>query len=85
MNPNPPLSLDEHLRLLRLLVAGKTQDQIALNMGKSRETVKRRCKRLREDFGVETLIQATAVAVALGWLEAPKPGEKNRLTQKGTT
>lgn len=84
-NPNPPLSLDEHIRLLRLLMEGKTQDQISLSLKLSRDTIKKRCKRIREDFGVETLIQAAAVAVSLGWIDAPKPGRDNRITQTGKT
>lgn len=71
-NPHPPLPLEEHIRLLRLLVAGKTQDQIALEFGLSRETIKARCKKMREYIGVETLYQAIAVGVSRGWVEAPK-------------
>jgi DNA-binding NarL/FixJ family response regulator len=75
MNPNPPLPLEEHIRVLRLIVEGKTQDQIALEIGLSPETIKRRCRRAREFIGVETLYQAVAVAVARGWVSAPRSGK----------
>ncbi len=82
MNPNPPLPFEEHIRLLRLLVEGKTRGQIALEMGLSPVSIKYRCKQMREYFGVETIYQAIAVSVARGWVEVPRVG-KHPINPKG--
>ena len=74
-NPHPPLPLEEHIRLLRLLVEGKTQNQIALEFGLSRETIKKRCRDMRRYIGVQTVYEAIAVAVSRGWVSAPKVGK----------
>lgn len=76
MNPKPPLSLYQHIRVLGLLVEGKTQDQIALDLGLSRDTIKQRCKRIKQDLGVQSLYQAVAVAVSNGWVQAPKGNQE---------
>lgn len=76
MNP-PKISLSaDHIRILSLLVDGKTQDQIALEIDRSRETVKRRCKQIRKELRVESLYQAVAIAISKGWVEAPRAGKQ---------
>lgn len=76
-NPNPPIPFEEHIRLLRLLVEGKTRGQIATELGFSPLTIKRRCRKARDFLGVETMYQAIAVAVARGWVPAPKAGSRS--------
>jgi DNA-binding NarL/FixJ family response regulator len=68
---------EEERRILHMLaVEGYTQDRVALEISKSRETVKRYCRKIRETIGVESLYQAVAVAVALGWITAPRAGKR---------
>jgi Response regulator containing a CheY-like receiver domain and an HTH DNA-binding domain len=65
----PPM----HRKILQLMVNdGLTQKQIALRLGKAERTVKRYCIEIRELVQVDSIYQAIAVAVELGWISAPK-------------
>lgn len=79
MNPNPKLSLEEHIRLLGLIVEGKTQGQIALSFGLSREAIKKRAQRMRAFFGAESTAQAVAIAISKGLLSM---GDKEAVKTK---
>ena len=48
---------DEELTLLRLLVAGKTDRQMARRMNLSQRTIRRRINKICEKLGTETRIE----------------------------
>jgi DNA-binding NarL/FixJ family response regulator len=87
---NPPITYSrieltqEQKRILALLaVDGLTQDQVALEIGRSQKTVKRHISRIREVVGAVSLNQVIAIAVSRGWIPAPKVGKRGIMTQKG--
>jgi len=62
-----------HKEILQLMVnEGLTQKQIALRLGRAERTIKRHCVEIRELVQVDSIYQAIAVAVARGWINAPK-------------
>lgn len=63
---------EEEKRILRLIaVEGCTHDQVTLKTGKSRKTIERRLRDLREKLGVPSVYQVIAIAVKYGWISAP--------------
>lgn len=63
------LGLDRtQVDLLRLLSQGCSIDRVALELGLSARTVKRRVKAIRTTLGASTTIQAVAIAVRHGLL-----------------
>lgn len=61
-------------RLLYLIVVeGFTQNQAALELDRSRETVKKYCINLKKQLGVDSFYQVVAIAVYKGWIPAPFP------------
>ena len=61
--------------LLVLLLEGLTQKQMALELGCELVTVKQHFSRIRRKVGVISTYQVVAVAVARGWVNAPKMEE----------
>lgn len=62
-------------RVLYLIVyEGMTQEQAAIELHRSRETVKRYCINLRKQLGVDSFYQVVAIAVSKGWISAPPLG-----------
>jgi DNA-binding CsgD family transcriptional regulator len=62
------LTADERA-LLRLLLDGHTDDQVARRMGVSVRTVGRMCSALMARLGARSRFQAGALALAEGWLD----------------
>jgi DNA-binding NarL/FixJ family response regulator len=59
-------------RLLYLIVVeGYTQDQAAIELNRSHETVKRYCINLRKQLGVDSFFQVVAIAIFEGWIPPP--------------
>jgi DNA-binding NarL/FixJ family response regulator len=61
--------------LIGLLVEGLTQKQMAFELGCELVTVKRHFSRIRRKIGVISTYQVVAVAIARGWVNAPKMDE----------
>ena len=59
-------------RLVRLLVEGLTQKEMALEVGCAEKTVKRHLAQVRVKIGVVSTYQVVAVAVEQGWVVAPR-------------
>ncbi len=60
--PGTELTADER-RILSLLAAGHTFDQVAVRAGFSERTVRRRVESVRRTLGANTTIEAVVVAV----------------------
>jgi DNA-binding CsgD family transcriptional regulator len=53
--------------ILQMIVEGKTQKQIALELGISRTSVKVQMSKARSKTGAESIYQLVAMAILLGW------------------
>lgn len=62
-------------RLVRLLVEGLTQKQMALELGCDPVTVKRHFAQIRRKMDLYSTYQVVAVAVERGWVNAPRIDE----------
>jgi DNA-binding NarL/FixJ family response regulator len=68
----PPLSEREH-ELVRCIVDGRTNDEIASAVGVGTRTVEAHLTRLYERFGVQSRGELAVRAVREGWLDIPGP------------
>lgn len=59
-------------KLVRLLVEGLTQKEMALELGCAHKTVKAHLAHVRKKIGVVSTYQVVAVAVEQGWVIAPR-------------
>lgn len=59
-------------RVIRLIVEGMTQQQIALELGCNHNGVKMHMKRIRRKLKFASTYQVIALAVARGWVKAPR-------------
>lgn len=64
----------QELRVVRLLVEGLTQKEMALEMQCSHRTLKFHLSNLRSKINVVSTYQLVAVAVEQGWAHAPRIG-----------
>lgn len=61
------------MKILEMLVAeGLTQKQIAYQLKRDPATIKHHCERIRKKVGVDSMYQAVAIAVDLGWVTVLK-------------
>jgi len=63
----PPLT-ERELRVLQLLMAGKTDQQIGQELNVVDRTVRRYLRNIYDKLGVDTRVEAAAQAVRLGWI-----------------
>jgi DNA-binding NarL/FixJ family response regulator len=68
-----PLTPIQKTILQLIVINGFTQDQVALEIRRSRDNVKKHCIQIRKKLGVTSLYQAVAVAIEKGWIAAPVP------------
>ncbi len=66
----------QELRIVRLLVEGLTQKEMALELCCTRQTVKLHLRNLRAKLTVVSTYQVVAVAIEQGWAHAPKIGSR---------
>jgi DNA-binding CsgD family transcriptional regulator len=59
-------------RIIRLLVEGLTQKEMALELACAPQTVKFHLRNLRIKINVVSTYQVVAVAIEQGWAHAPK-------------
>ncbi len=60
-------------KIIRMLVQeGLTHKEIAYRLNRNPQTIQHHFKRIRQKFGVESMYQMVAIAVALGWVTAPR-------------
>lgn len=61
--------------IVGMIVEGLTQNQIALELGCKRVTVKEHLTRIRQKVGAVSTYQLVAIAVERGWVQAPRVDE----------
>lgn len=61
--------------ILAMIVEGLTQNQIALELGCKRVTVKAHLTQIRQKVGAVSTYQLVAIAVERGWVQAPRVDE----------
>jgi DNA-binding NarL/FixJ family response regulator len=55
------------IAILQMLIDGKSQKQIALELHKSLSTIKQNLARARKHAGVDSLYRLIAISIVLGW------------------
>lgn len=71
MEKTPKLSPIQKRVLELIVIEGLTQEQMALELNRSRDTIKHYCFGIRQSFGVVSMYQAVALAVKYRIVEAP--------------
>lgn len=72
MQPTTIKLTPQESRVVRLLVEGLTQKEMALELQCTRETITWHMSNLRRKINVVSTYQVVAVAIEQGWAHAPK-------------
>jgi DNA-binding NarL/FixJ family response regulator len=81
---NPTLTTREQ-QVVRLVVEGRSNDEIGAALGIATKTVEGHLRRVFERLGIDSRAELSARAVAEGWLEVPTVARRRGLGPLGAT